>query len=291
MDRLSRIPSIAWMASTGVLALVCALLVVEPWSAGAAPGDEDATLFPIEPCRLFDFRPGAEPDGDKKTPLAAGESNVHVQQVTGDVGNCSIPSSAIAVAMNVTITDPTAQSNLRIYPSDVTEVPTVSSLNWLPGQSPTPNKVDVKLSTDGQITLFNQNGTVNVLADVVGFYSGSSLSELSATAGVPGPAGPPGPPGPGADVFGTNTEVAAAGSGGECTLGEIILTAGTTSHGQVLANGQLLPINSYQALYALLGTLYGGDAMTVFAVPDLRAAAPNGLTYTICAVGIFPSRP
>ncbi|MEO1057210.1 MAG: phage tail protein [Actinomycetota bacterium] len=278
------------MASTGLLALVCALLIVEPWSAGAAPGDEDATLFPIEPCRLFDFRPGADPDGDKKTPLAAGESNVHVQQVTGDVGNCSIPSSAVAVAMNVTITDPTAQSNLRIYPADVSTVPTVSSLNWLPGQAPTPNKVDVKLSPDGQIALFNQNGTVNVLADVVAYYSGSSLNELSTTAGVPGPAGPQGPAGPGADVFGTNTEVASPGRGGECTLGEIILTAGTTSHGQVLANGQLLPINSFQALYALLGTLYGGDARTEFAVPDLRAAAPNGLTYTICAVGIFPSR-
>jgi microcystin-dependent protein len=56
------------------------------------------------------------------------------------------------------------------------------------------------------------------------------------------------------------------------------------------ANGQLLPINQNQALFALLGTNFGGDGRTTFALPDLRAAAPNGLTYSICDEGIFPSR-
>ena len=40
--------------------------------------------------------------------------------------------------------------------------------------------------------------------------------------------------------------------------------------GWVACNGQTLPINQYQALYALLGTTYGGDGRTNFAVPDLR---------------------
>ncbi|MGC9965685.1 MAG: tail fiber protein [Syntrophobacteraceae bacterium] len=35
------------------------------------------------------------------------------------------------------------------------------------------------------------------------------------------------------------------------------------------------------ALYSLLGTTYGGDDQTTFALPDLRNAAPNGLTYSI----------
>lgn len=104
--------------------------------------------------------------------------NVHTQQVTGSVGNCVIPSDAVAVAMNVTIVNPTARSNLRIFPADLTTVPTVSSLNWLPDQSPTPNKVDVRLSPDGQIRLFNAFGTVDVLADVVGYYTDATLSEL-----------------------------------------------------------------------------------------------------------------
>jgi hypothetical protein len=146
--------------------------------ADAAPGDDDSTFVPITPCRLFDTRP-AHNIGPKNTPLAAGESAAYTQPVTGTNGNCTIPADAVAISMNVTITDPTAMSNLRVYPADVA-APLVSNLNWLPGQSPTPNKVDVKLSADGKIKLFNWSGTVNVLADVVGYYTDASLKELQA---------------------------------------------------------------------------------------------------------------
>lgn len=39
-------------------------------------------------------------------------------------------------------------------------------------------------------------------------------------------------------------------------------------------NGQLLPINQNQALFSLLGTTYGGDGRTTFALPDLRDRVP-----------------
>ena len=60
--------------------------------------------------------------------------------------------------------------------------------------------------------------------------------------------------------------------------------------GWALCNGQILPINQNQALFSLLGTTYGGDGRTTYGLPDLRAAAPNGLTYSICTQGIFPAR-
>jgi hypothetical protein len=112
--------------------------------------------------------------------------------------------------------------------------------------------------------------------------------------GPTGPAGPTGPQGPAGPsgvqtLFGANTNQAAAGNGQTCTLGEIILSAGSVANGTP-ANGQLLPINQNTALFSLLGTLYGGDGITTFALPDLRAAAPNGLTYSICDAGVFPSR-
>lgn len=44
--------------------------------------------------------------------------------------------------------------------------------------------------------------------------------------------------------------------------------------GWALCNGQLLPINQNQALFALLGTTYGGNGQTDFALPDLRARTP-----------------
>jgi microcystin-dependent protein len=44
--------------------------------------------------------------------------------------------------------------------------------------------------------------------------------------------------------------------------------------GWALCNGQLLPINQNQALFALLGTTYGGDGQVNFALPDLRSRIP-----------------
>ena len=44
--------------------------------------------------------------------------------------------------------------------------------------------------------------------------------------------------------------------------------------GWALCNGQLLPINQNQALFALLGTTYGGNGQTNFALPNLRGQVP-----------------
>jgi microcystin-dependent protein len=44
--------------------------------------------------------------------------------------------------------------------------------------------------------------------------------------------------------------------------------------GYALCDGQLLPISQNQALFALLGTTYGGDGRTTFALPDLRGRVP-----------------
>jgi microcystin-dependent protein len=61
--------------------------------------------------------------------------------------------------------------------------------------------------------------------------------------------------------------------------------------GFAACDGSLLPINQNQALFALLGTTYGGDGMATFAVPDLKAAdEATGLHSLIAIAGIFPSR-
>lgn len=44
--------------------------------------------------------------------------------------------------------------------------------------------------------------------------------------------------------------------------------------GWAMCNGQLLPINQNQALFALLGTQYGGDGRVNFALPNLRGRVP-----------------
>ena len=80
---------------------------------------------------------------------------------------------------------------------------------------------------------------------------------------------------------------------GEPFLGEIIQFGGNFApRGWAFAQGQILPINNNQALFAILGTSYGGDGRTSFALPDLRCFEPTsgGPHYIIALVGTFPSR-
>jgi microcystin-dependent protein len=63
----------------------------------------------------------------------------------------------------------------------------------------------------------------------------------------------------------------------EVFLGQIMLTAfNFAPRGFALCNGQLMAINQNTALFSLLGTQYGGDGITTFALPDLRGRAPLG---------------
>lgn len=58
-------------------------------------------------------------------------------------------------------------------------------------------------------------------------------------------------------------------------LSEIrIMSFNFAPRGWAQCNGQLLPINQNQALFSLLGTTYGGDGRTNFALPDLRGRLP-----------------
>ncbi|MEM1323718.1 MAG: tail fiber protein [Bacteroidota bacterium] len=55
------------------------------------------------------------------------------------------------------------------------------------------------------------------------------------------------------------------------TIAEIRIFAGNFApRGWAFCHGQLLPINQNQALFSLLGTTYGGDGRTTFALPDMR---------------------
>ena len=58
-------------------------------------------------------------------------------------------------------------------------------------------------------------------------------------------------------------------------LSEIrLMSFGYAPRGWALCNGQLLPINQNQALFSLLGTSFGGNGQTNFALPDLRGRTP-----------------
>lgn len=58
-------------------------------------------------------------------------------------------------------------------------------------------------------------------------------------------------------------------------IGEIRMFGGNFAPvGWMFCNGQLLAISQYEALFSLVGTTYGGDGQTTFALPDLRGRIP-----------------
>src|SRR5215471_5933147 len=66
-------------------------------------------------------------------------------------------------------------------------------------------------------------------------------------------------------------------------VGEIRMFAGNFAPaGWMFCEGQLLPISEYETLFNLIGTTYGGDGQSTFALPDLRGRLPmhfgNGFT-------------
>src|ERR1700674_4199325 len=66
-------------------------------------------------------------------------------------------------------------------------------------------------------------------------------------------------------------------------VGEIRMFAGNFAPaGWMFCEGQLLPISEFETLFNLIGTTYGGDGQSTFALPDLRGRLPlhqgNGFT-------------
>ena len=58
-------------------------------------------------------------------------------------------------------------------------------------------------------------------------------------------------------------------------IGQISMTGfNFAPYGWAFCNGTLLPISNYEALYALIGTIYGGDGTTTFALPNLQCRLP-----------------
>jgi hypothetical protein len=121
---------------------------------GAAAGGRYNAL---PPSRLLDTRTGA--------PVGAGGT---VDQTVAGVGG--VPATGVsAVVLNVTVTQPTAQSYLTVFPSG-TARPLTSNLNFLAGQT-VPNLVMAKVGADGKVAVYNNAGSAHVVVDVVGWYS------------------------------------------------------------------------------------------------------------------------
>jgi len=124
-------------------------------------GDE-GTFTPLTPARILDTR-----NGTGGLTGAVGPGATVDVQVTGRGG---VPASGVsAVAMNVTVTQPTGAGYLTLFPAGTTR-PLAANLNFTPNKT-VPNLVVVKLGTSGKVSMFNSLGSTHVIYDVAGWYS------------------------------------------------------------------------------------------------------------------------
>lgn len=162
--------------TAGLAVAAIGVFTFQSWRAEAIDGGE-STFVPIAPCRLLDTRPDTAV-GPKSSPL--GPKEEYPLQVTGTQGRCvGIPTQATAISINLTALLATQDTYVSVYPSNVAN-PGTAALNLALGQPPTPNKIDVKLSPAGKVTLFNRYGSVHIVGDVLGYYRHDGLADLQA---------------------------------------------------------------------------------------------------------------
>jgi len=131
-------------------------------SAPSGTPGTDGLYTPLVPARILDTRFGT---GGFSSPIGPGAA-IDVP-VTGQGG---VPGSHVeAVVLNLTATNPTLASHLIAYPTGSAQ-PLASNVNFVAGQT-IPNRVSVKVGTGGKITIFNNSGTVDAVADVGGWFS------------------------------------------------------------------------------------------------------------------------
>jgi hypothetical protein len=141
-----------------------ASLAVAPVSATSGPG-LGASYVPLAPQRILDTRITGTPVGSNST------ENLTVTGVD------SVPADAAAVVLNVTVTAPSHASYLTVYPAGE-RTPNVSNLNFSPGES-VANLTVVPVGVNGQVVLYNESGSVQVLVDLEGYFETTSGSSTA----------------------------------------------------------------------------------------------------------------
>ena len=130
-----------------------------------------SSVIPITPCRLLDTRPA--PDNVGTRVGALGQQETLDVAVVGTNGNCTIPAGATAIVANITIANPTSASFLTIFPTGDPR-PLTAGLNWVAGQAPTGNQATIALSASGSMSLFNSQGSVDVIVDIVSYMQATT---------------------------------------------------------------------------------------------------------------------
>ena len=132
----------------------------------APPGPSATSFHPASPCRVFDTRLAAGPLGGPA--LSAG-----IRRDFALPGTCGIPTTAVSVSANVTVTGPSSAGSLTAFPADLAQAPLTNTLSIRPGTTRANNAM-LLLARDGSGAVAFANdlaaGTVHVIVDVNGWW-------------------------------------------------------------------------------------------------------------------------
>ncbi len=146
---------------------------LEGWYAPpSSQSNTDGSYVPLSPSRICDTRTGS---GDACAGHTLGQAGVQTVTVAGQGG---VPASgASAVVINVTATNTTAASYFTVYPNTR---PTASDINWRAGQT-IANRAVVPLSGTGTISVYNFQGSADLVIDVDGYFTNGSSTPSGAS--------------------------------------------------------------------------------------------------------------
>jgi len=289
-------------------ALVAGSVAIVPAAQSRAIGYTQ-TFHGLTPARLLDTRAGQSTvDGQYLGAGPVGPASITDLQVLSRGG---VPGVGVgSVALNVTVTNPTAASYITVYATGAAQ-PTASNLNVTTGQT-VANMVIVAVGSQGKIRLYNNGGKADLIVDVLGWfptgtaYTGLTPARLLETrAGLPtidgqfqtgapvvGGAtldlvvgGRGGVPASGAGSVALNVTVAGATSNGFVTVyptGQPQPTASNLNFApaQVVPNMVIVPLGSGGKV-----SLYNSSGSTDLVV-DVLGWFPTGPAYT----GLTPAR-
>jgi Domain of unknown function DUF11/Chlamydia polymorphic membrane protein (Chlamydia_PMP) repeat len=127
------------------------------------PVGRTMSFYTLSPCRLVDTRLAA---GSRGGPALAAK----VPRTFPISAACGVPATAWAVSLDVTVTQPTAAGNVRLYPGG-TPVPLTSSLNYAAGATRGNNAI-ASLGNGGNLTALasQASGSVHLILDVNGYF-------------------------------------------------------------------------------------------------------------------------
>ena len=179
MKALHSRPAAALIAGIALtLGALGALVPVGP----ALAADAGSTYVPLSPTRILDTRDGTGRGGVTGPIPAGGTAELTVTGLAG------VPATGVeAVTLNVTATNGTAlDSYLTVFPTGAIR-PLASNLNFNAGKT-VPNLVMARVGDGGKVTIYNNSGTADVVADLQGWYA-SPINALGLALRSPG-AGP-----------------------------------------------------------------------------------------------------